>query len=74
MIQQELRASIRNQAGTLFTLDNRVTIRELLDGNGPWWHTEQDFGFLPRVPFRDPTGPFIFRLTCHRALPAGYTT
>ena len=74
MIQQELRATIRSPAGTLFTLDNRVTIRELLDGHRPWWRTKQDFGILPRVPFWDPTSPCIFRLTCQRASPAGYTS
>ena len=46
-------------------------MRDILHVHRLWWRTEQDFGKSPRLRVRDPHSPFIFRLTCHRALPAG---
>ena len=54
MIQQELRATIRNQAGTLFTLDNRATIREILAGNRPYGALSRILGSYPGYRFGTP--------------------
>ena len=51
-----------------------MTLLRLLDANREWWRTEQDFAALPRIPFRDPTSPYIFRLACHRGLPAFHSS
>ena len=71
IIKRELRATMVSSTGTVFTIDSSMSILRLLDCYRDWWRKEQDFGALaPRVPFRDPTSPYIFRLTCQRALPA----
>jgi hypothetical protein len=45
----------------------------LLHTHRPQWRRQQDTGNLfPPRPFTDFNQPYIMRLSCHRALPAGY--
>ena len=63
--------SIKNQMGNRQDLRMFDTLRDILRTHRPWWQTEQDYGNDPRVRFRDPNSPCIFRLTLHRAFPSG---
>ena len=70
--RREMAFSIKNQKGNRQDLRTFDTLRDILRTHRPWWQTEQDYGNDPRVRFRDLNSPFIFRLTCHRALPPGF--